>query len=626
MSATATQQTGWLPVREFFALDLRSLALMRIGLAVMVLVDWIDRLPDLQAHYSDAGIVPRDVVTGVLPISVHFFHGSVWFQAVLFGLALVFGVLLLVGWRTPLVCLASWFLLISVHARNPALMQGGDQLLRMLLFWGIFLPLGACYSVDAARSGGPPAERRVLSPASFAYIVQLCLVYFFASAWKWSPEWRSEGSAVFLALRVESFTTRFAYLLLDYPELLRYLTYATVWLETLGWALLFLPFNVGFQRVLAVSLFVLFHLGLALTMELGNFPWVCMVAWLAILPPSFWNRLRAGLGPAGKGLTVLYDPDRGWARSTTTWLRMTLLLWDANLAPAGDAGGLLVRLRKQGGWGVLDRSGQERYGADALAELVAASPLFSPLALLARSAPGRWVARLVGGRAGRSRAPARAPGPPAWTPPGGPVAQVVVLFCLVYIVLLNTRNFVSSRNQAFPETSAPTRDNQAILPNPAFPFAFVLGFDQGWGLFAPRPGMYVGWELAVGIRKDGTHVDLLSGDKIDDKSTDTRPRFQAGSYANGRWRKLMQNLSLINFNNGARAYPYLLPGFSRYLYREWNRTHEGNEQVKEVKIIWWKEETRPPGQTPPPPERIVLVTYQQDKDGKDHWDFWKPKP
>ena len=34
--------------------------------------------------------------------------------------------------------------------------------------------------------------------------MQLCLVYFFAAAWKWDPVWRSEGTGVYLALLTNS--------------------------------------------------------------------------------------------------------------------------------------------------------------------------------------------------------------------------------------------------------------------------------------------------------------------------------------------------------------------------------------------------------------------------------------
>src|SRR5438445_8364632 len=133
MKPTANQPA--IPVKEFFSLDVRSLALFRVALAAFILLDWIDRLPDLRVLYSDQGIVPRTAVTGVHPISVHMLSGSVWFQAVLFALAMLFALALLAGWRTPFVTLVNFFFLVSVHARNPGLMQGGDYLLRIITFW-----------------------------------------------------------------------------------------------------------------------------------------------------------------------------------------------------------------------------------------------------------------------------------------------------------------------------------------------------------------------------------------------------------------------------------------------------------------------------------------------------------
>ena len=44
---------------RLFALDTRSLAAFRIGLGVILLVGLYYRLPDLAAHYSDEGALPR---------------------------------------------------------------------------------------------------------------------------------------------------------------------------------------------------------------------------------------------------------------------------------------------------------------------------------------------------------------------------------------------------------------------------------------------------------------------------------------------------------------------------------------------------------------------------------------
>ena len=68
--------------------------------------------------------------------------GSAAFETIPFLVAGLFAGLLLVGYRTGLATCVSWFMLLSVQARNPIILQGGDVLLRLLLFWGIFLPLG----------------------------------------------------------------------------------------------------------------------------------------------------------------------------------------------------------------------------------------------------------------------------------------------------------------------------------------------------------------------------------------------------------------------------------------------------------------------------------------------------
>jgi hypothetical protein len=38
-----------------------------------------------------------------------------------------------------------------------------------------------------------------------------------------------------------------------------------------------------------------FHFGLFLSMELGHFPWVCMVSWVLVLPTWFWDKPFARL-------------------------------------------------------------------------------------------------------------------------------------------------------------------------------------------------------------------------------------------------------------------------------------------------------------------------------------------
>ncbi len=287
-------------LRNIFGLDLRSLALFRIGIAGVFLWDLQERAQYLRAHYSGEGILPLSLPPGiaplpvsVLPFSLHNLCDDLYFQAGLFLATAVAAVGLLIGYRTRLMTLLVWFLLLSTQARNPMLAHGGDVLLRMVLFWGLFLPLGAIWSVDALRSGRPrPPSSVVVSPATVAFILQLCFVYLFAVLWKTDPAWRTDGTAVSMALRIDSFTTPLGLITRQYPQLMRLATFYTIYLESFGPILLLLPFATQRLRVLAIALFVNLHLGIGLNMELGNFSPVCIVTWLALLPPWFWDRLR----------------------------------------------------------------------------------------------------------------------------------------------------------------------------------------------------------------------------------------------------------------------------------------------------------------------------------------------
>ncbi|HEX5271397.1 MAG TPA: HTTM domain-containing protein [Gemmataceae bacterium] len=279
---------------EWFGLDLRSLAVFRIGLGLLLLADLVGRAGDLGAHYTDEGVLPRSAITTPRYVSLHMLDGSADFQGALFVLAGLCAVALLVGWWTRTATAASWFLLMSLHARNPMILQGGDTLLRLLLFWGLFLPLGARWSLDARRRGGASPGGAAVSVGSAALVLQLCFVYWFSAALKSDPAWRSEGTAVYYALSLDQFATPLGRSLLGFPGLLRALTFATLALEAVGPALLFVPFQTVRIRLAVVVGFLLFHLvGLRLCLELGPFPWVCAVAWLALLPGRFWDRLAS---------------------------------------------------------------------------------------------------------------------------------------------------------------------------------------------------------------------------------------------------------------------------------------------------------------------------------------------
>lgn len=281
---------------DLFGIDIRSLALFRIGLAAILLVDLLIRIQDVSSHYSDDGVLPRFVLLNHFAekwhVSLHLMSGTWLFQFSLFILEIGFAIALLVGYRTQLATIVSWILIVSVQNRNPLILQGADDVLKMLLFWSMFLPLGAYWSIDHWRNSTPRFSYCIVSPATLALLLQVCFIYWFSAILKSDTSWRHEGSAVWYALSNEFFATSIGLLLLDHPNVLMVLTFSTLYLEQFGPFFAFSPFWTSQLRTLTAFIFILFHLvALNLTMNLGIFPYVCAVGWFVFFPSWFWDRV-----------------------------------------------------------------------------------------------------------------------------------------------------------------------------------------------------------------------------------------------------------------------------------------------------------------------------------------------
>ncbi|MCY3763338.1 MAG: HTTM domain-containing protein, partial [Gemmatimonadetes bacterium] len=243
---------GW---RERFGLDLRSLALFRILLGLLLLVDLAARLTDLRVFYSDAGVLPRvdllgRVATSSTPwlVSLHMLSGLWGVQLLLFAVAACCAFCLLIGHRTRLFTFLSWVLLVSLHARNLTILNAGDLLFRVLLFWSLFLPLGARCSVDAAMrepsdKGPEKGKDRTWSVPAFCFMAQVTILYWVTGLLKNHPVWTGDRTAVWYALQLDYMALPLAVLMRELPAAwLELMTRTTLHVEFLVPVLIWIPF------------------------------------------------------------------------------------------------------------------------------------------------------------------------------------------------------------------------------------------------------------------------------------------------------------------------------------------------------------------------------------------------
>jgi hypothetical protein len=536
---------------EGFAADLRSLAVLRIVVALTVLVDLIDRAPYLRTHYSDDGILPRGILIDQLNkwwFSLSLMNGTTFFQGLIFAVTAVAAVALLVGYQTRLMTFVVWLLMLSIHARNLYVISGGDILLRLLLFWSMFLPLGAYWSVDRLRSAPQPGSKRILSLATAGLFLQIAFMYWFTVLLKSGPAWRVDGTALHYAFNIEEITTPLGAYLLQYPALLKVLTFGTLALEVGAILLLFCPVFTGPVRTAAVVAVMAFHMGIWLTMSIGNYPWVSASCMVCFLPSWFWDTLVPRISAA----LPKFSPVAGCARYRAARLAHD---FQATFWPR------MVALGSAGQFSNAARSGAIAGGR---MERMISSPVIPR---------GERLSTLM-----HDEVKAK------WS---SPLLNLVAGFFLIYIFVWNLTGV---------STITMTENARAL--------GISLGLSQYWSMFAPTPTYGTSWYVLPGVLQDGRQVDLfpyvLHGDPHAIKEvTWEKPQDIRNYFTSERWRKYFDALS-------QEANTTLLLPFGQSICRSWNDINGGTpSQLETFQIVYnWQLTLEDNRKAPPEPTVI----------------------
>lgn len=282
-------------LKERYGLDPRALSLMRIGIALVLLFDLGIRASSLTAFYTSGGAVPFEGVARLYwekgYFSLYRYSDAYWYAVTLFAVTAIVYFCVLLGYRTRVFTFLAWVLLTSLQNRNTLILQGGDDELRLLLFWGMFLPWGSYYSIDARRGYYANTPRKYFSVSSFGYVIFIFSVYFFSGWLKNSAEWDSrEGTAVYYAFSLDQMTWPLGKALLSYPALMKFISIGVRWMEMLLPFLLLIPFRNSVFRMIFVLLIASLHICISLTLFVGLFYIISICALLGLLSPGVMDR------------------------------------------------------------------------------------------------------------------------------------------------------------------------------------------------------------------------------------------------------------------------------------------------------------------------------------------------
>lgn len=558
-----------------FAIDLRTLALFRVCFGLVFLADLVIRASTVTAHYTDDGVWPRADAAAALPelgFSFHLLGGSTGFQLVLFAVAGLLALLLTVGYRTRLMTILCWVMLASINHRNYLIGQTSDTLMLSLLFWSIFLPLGARYSVDAALNQNTIESNSICSWATAAMVVQVLSVYFFGALLKTGDVWMVSDDAIHVALHFSAYASQLGLWMGETLPLAvqKILTQYTWYIELYGPVLVLLPFLTQQIRFVVIPMLMVLHVGFALLLTVGIYPYLSITSLILLIPSRFWEFIHGRLStPERLGLKIYYDGPCAFCKKTCLLLRTFLLLDSTPIEPAQDRPEILELLQMHNSWVVEDFDGQRYVHWSAMILVFRRSWLLGPIAGLFNVKPLRvlgdgfyqWVTahrdRL--GTVSSIALPYRS------FDTRLPLLPNLAAGGLMFIVIFSNAAKLERLNLEFPWTLQ--RLTVALMLN------------QHWSMFAPEPGRTTLWLFVEGLTKDEAKVDVYADSRVPPKIS--RPQNPSGHFDGYRWRKY------FNVGNVHERWPKL----STFYCRQWNNKHP-DISVERVKGYILVEQTR----------------------------------
>ncbi len=560
---------------------MRSIALFRVLLATLILIDLVLRSEHMRTFYTDDGVLPRELwleITHRWHWSLHAASGDLWWQIVLFSIAGLFALALLVGYRTRIAAFASFVLLASLLNRNGLILQGGDQLLVIMSFWALFLPLAARFSIDSALQpdlhtqpspltaetgvnkdsvvGHYPSELPYFSLATVAIVFQILYLYFFTAILKNGDAWIVRFDAAYYAVSLQHFATPIGHWITQFPGLLKVSTVFVLAVEFIGPFLVLCPFFWPWIRVGGLLLLASLHVAFVLMLHIGLFPFIDFMALSLLIPGALWIKAQQGSRQQKRleslqAIRFYYDEDCGFCLKMCLILRAFLLPETTKILRAQQYPDIYAIMERENSWVVTDANNKPHIHWHAMAFLFSQRWPIKPVGWLMRLPPlmglgnivYRWVAvnRMFMSNLTTRFLPYRS----VKSKPGVLGSLIALLF--FYVV-------TSNNIYGLPQVPKATPQHVGML-------AHVARVNQRWGMFVPFPLTVSSYIRIPGQLRNGEQVDLY-------ELTSSQPGWQPPElyyslYESYRWRKYLDRLDSSK-NNKVRG------ALGSYYCRVWN--------------------------------------------------------
>jgi hypothetical protein len=262
---------------------------LRIGFALLIVIQTLCVWPDAAYWYSDSGVLKSQTAEQILgPQAWSFLNcldSEPWMAQLGLLCLLIHSGLMLLGCYSRFQVAAIFVWLVSFQNRNPLITDGEDTVFRILAFLLIWLPLDAKWSVMSLRDS-KNAHRTPTSKDAWALRLiqfQMTVIYASTALCKLEGETWQNGSAVgYVSRMTDNFGRWISPEWFDLPWITPLATWGTLAVEA------FLPFGLWIPKIrwLAIGLAALMHLGIEASMNLFLFQWVMLLGLVSFAGKS----------------------------------------------------------------------------------------------------------------------------------------------------------------------------------------------------------------------------------------------------------------------------------------------------------------------------------------------------
>ncbi|MBL7664798.1 MAG: HTTM domain-containing protein [Bacteriovoracaceae bacterium] len=268
---------------EEYQISPESLTIQRLALCLIIAYDFIERLSLFNWFYSDLRIVSLDLIKIEFSAwyywSLFYLNATALWSVILFGIGFLgISITLFTNYK-KLGLLIAWVILHSLQLKDWSVLTGGDMLLNILVLFHIFHP-------------EPAQSKKIIHFYQLVLLLQIAYIYFCLNLHRSTEIWFIEASALWYTFVSSISSSLLAERLLNYPQILEWCTRFVYLTEVIAPFFAFFFYAKEKPRMYCVLIMILFHLGIAIFMNLGIFPYVCMSAWLLYLPGSFWKLIK----------------------------------------------------------------------------------------------------------------------------------------------------------------------------------------------------------------------------------------------------------------------------------------------------------------------------------------------